>query len=193
MTWLDERLFGWSRSAHRGTSAWGGGSSLDTSRASTPDISDEEEEGDYDNVIDYLGSYVGTNLSHKRSRSKSLRGSYADLQQLKHKDSASENQDGTIKASNSRSSLSSAQAQYAPVYQKRPIPHWPSSSPATTNTSNEEPTENLPSPNHRKGPRERKSSLSDRVAVEKIGELNPVDTFRQATEELNRDIADRSQ
>lgn len=189
MTWLDERLFGWSHSAHRGTSAWGGGSSLDTSRASTPDMSDEEEEGDYDNVIDYLGSYVGTNLLQKRT---GQRGSYADLHQVKHKDPASENQDGTLKASKSRGSISLTQAQYAPVYQRRPSSVRSPSSPITTNTSNEESMGECPSPTHRKSPRERRSTLSDRVAVEKIGELNPVDTFRHATEELNRDIADRS-
>ncbi|TFY74185.1 hypothetical protein EWM64_g9828, partial [Hericium alpestre] len=49
MTWLDERLFGWSRSAQRGTSAWAGGTrSQDISRAATPDVSDEEDTGDYD-------------------------------------------------------------------------------------------------------------------------------------------------
>jgi glycerol-3-phosphate O-acyltransferase / dihydroxyacetone phosphate acyltransferase len=187
MTWLDERLFGWSRSAYRGTSAWGGSSSLDTSRAATPDLSDEEEEGDYDNVIDYLGSYIGNNLSQKRSRSKSLRASYADLQQLKHKDATPGDQDGAVKPSHS-------QAQYAPVYQKRPTPHRSPSSP-TTHTSAAEPSERTgesPGFTHRNGPRERRSSLSDRVAVEKIGGLNPVNTFKHATEELNRDIADRS-
>ena len=192
MTWLDDRLFGWSRSAHRGTSAWGGPSSLDASRVATSEISDEEEEGDYDNVIDYLGSYVEKNLSQQRSRSRSIRGSYADLQQLKHKDSASENQNGSSSLSRS---VSFAQAQYAPVYQKRPTPHRSSSSSTTIETSNTEPTAPLdrPSPAQRMSPRERRSSLSDRVAVEKIGELNPVNTFKHATEELNRNIADRTQ
>jgi glycerol-3-phosphate O-acyltransferase / dihydroxyacetone phosphate acyltransferase len=192
MTWLDERLFGWSRSAHRGTSAWGESSSLETSRTATPDMSDEEEEGDYDNVIDYLGSYMGTSPSEKRLRSKSMRGSYADLQHVKNKESASENQDGQTK---SRSILSSAQAQYAPVYQKRPMPQRSPSSFGATETSIAESTSSVgdsPYPNPRKSPRERRSSLSDQVAVEKIGGLNPVNTFKHATEELNRDIAERS-
>src|SRR6266446_10402484 len=50
MTWIDERLFGWSRSATRGTSAWGGNVE-DLSRVNTPDDSDEEDTGDYDNVV----------------------------------------------------------------------------------------------------------------------------------------------
>ncbi|KAF8188418.1 glycerol-3-phosphate O-acyltransferase [Pholiota molesta] len=48
MTWIDERLFGWSRSSKRGTSAWGGPVD-DISRINTPDDSDEEDTGDYDN------------------------------------------------------------------------------------------------------------------------------------------------
>jgi glycerol-3-phosphate O-acyltransferase/dihydroxyacetone phosphate acyltransferase len=193
MTWLDERLFGWSRSARRGTSAWGGASSLDASRAATPDVSDDEEEGDYDNVIDYLGSYIGANLSMKRSRSKSLRGSYADLQQLKMKGSGSDrDQDGLLKPVKSpRATVSFAQSQYAPVYHKRPTPFRSPSSPQTsTSSTTSSPADSL---NFRKGPRERRSSLSDRVAVEKIGGLNPVDTFKHATEELNRDVADHAQ
>ncbi|KAF8582673.1 glycerol-3-phosphate O-acyltransferase [Ramaria rubella] len=188
MTWLDERLFGWSRSAHRGTSAWGGPSSLDTSQAATPDNSDDEE-GDYDNVIDYLGSYVGTSTS--RSKSKSLRGSYADLQQFKSRETASEHTEDSPQRS--RPPLSTAQSQYAPVYQKRPIAMRSPSSPASSQVqiSDVESTDSSGF-NHRIGLRERKSSLSDRVAVEKIGELDPTDTFKHATEELNRDIAGHS-
>lgn len=188
MTWLDERLFGWSRSARRGTSVWGGSSSLDASRAATPDVSDEEEEGDYDNVIDYLGSYVGASLSRKRSRSKSLRGSYADLQQLKMKEAASErDEDGFLKPAKSpRGSVSFAQSQYAPVYQhKRPSPFR---SPSSPQVQTEGINGSSSGPHLRKGPRERRSSLSDRVAVEKIGGLSPVESFKHATEELNRDV-----
>ncbi|KAA1475269.1 hypothetical protein DENSPDRAFT_418220 [Dentipellis sp. KUC8613] len=79
MTWLDERLFGWSRSAARGTSAWAGGSgrSTDASRAASPlhspDGSDDElgDAGDYDNV---LGALRGRGSHHS---------SYADLQKLR--------------------------------------------------------------------------------------------------------------
>ncbi|KZT26230.1 hypothetical protein NEOLEDRAFT_1197549 [Neolentinus lepideus HHB14362 ss-1] len=81
MTWLDERLFGWSRSAKRGTSAWAGGAqSHDISHAGTPDISDDEDGGDYDNVLGYLPSYE---TQGSRGRSRSHHSSYADLQKLR--------------------------------------------------------------------------------------------------------------
>jgi glycerol-3-phosphate O-acyltransferase/dihydroxyacetone phosphate acyltransferase len=80
MTWLDERLFGWSRSAKRGTSAWGGGSEH-PSRAVTPSISDDEETGDYDDVIGLLSPPEEqlSNTGNPRSR----QSSYADLQRLR--------------------------------------------------------------------------------------------------------------
>jgi glycerol-3-phosphate O-acyltransferase / dihydroxyacetone phosphate acyltransferase len=78
-TWLDERLFGWSRSAKRGTSAWGG-SADEHSRVGTPDDTDDEDAGDYDNVIEHLDT-----LTHK---SKSRQNSYADLQRLRATSSA---------------------------------------------------------------------------------------------------------
>ncbi|KAH7889725.1 glycerol-3-phosphate O-acyltransferase [Phlebopus sp. FC_14] len=80
MTWIDERLFGWSRSAKYGTSAWGGSTPThDASRPETPDETDEEDHGDYDHVIGYLHSYEDTTKSKPRSR----QGSYADLQRLR--------------------------------------------------------------------------------------------------------------
>ena len=81
-TWLDERLFGWSKSANRGTSAWAGATrSQEISRAATPDSSEDEEVADYDNVLGYLPAYEGTPHGHHRSRSK--QSSYADLQKLR--------------------------------------------------------------------------------------------------------------
>ncbi|EAU88568.2 glycerol-3-phosphate O-acyltransferase [Coprinopsis cinerea okayama7 len=74
MTWLDERLFGWSQSARRGTSAWGGHD--DISRVATPDESEEEDNGDYDNVVGILHD---DGLARTRSRNSS----YADLQRLR--------------------------------------------------------------------------------------------------------------
>lgn len=74
MTWIDERLFGWSRSARRGTSAWGGFSGDESSRVGTPDESDEEDTGDYDNVI-------VPDSQNPKSRSRT--SSYADLQRLR--------------------------------------------------------------------------------------------------------------
>jgi len=78
MTWIDERLFGWSRSATRGTSAWGGNVD-DMSRINTPDDSDEEDTGDYDNVVGLVGD-EHTPASYK---SRSRQSSYADLQRLR--------------------------------------------------------------------------------------------------------------
>ncbi|KAH9934782.1 glycerol-3-phosphate O-acyltransferase [Fomitopsis serialis] len=78
MTWLDERLFGWTRSASRGTSAWSGTRSQDISRAPSPDAS-EDETGDYDNVLGYL---EGRSTQSSRP-GRSHQSSYADIQRLK--------------------------------------------------------------------------------------------------------------
>ncbi|KAF8212268.1 glycerol-3-phosphate O-acyltransferase [Mycena galopus ATCC 62051] len=78
MTWLDERLFGWSRSSTRGTSAWGG-SSADASRIGTPNDSEDEDSGDYDDVIAFLPGSAPQAASKVRSR----QSSYADLQRLR--------------------------------------------------------------------------------------------------------------
>ncbi|KAI0256667.1 glycerol-3-phosphate O-acyltransferase [Lactifluus subvellereus] len=86
MNWLDERLFGWSRSAGRGTSAWAGPlpRSRDISRAPSPEVSDDEDTGDYDNVLGILRSDADDgHLTPNRARSRSLHGSYADLQKLR--------------------------------------------------------------------------------------------------------------
>lgn len=82
-TWLDERLFGWSKSAHRGTSVWAGATrSQEISRAATPDLlpSEDEEVVDYDNVLGYLPIYEGAPHGH---RVRSKQNSYADLQKLR--------------------------------------------------------------------------------------------------------------
>ncbi|KAG2064628.1 glycerol-3-phosphate O-acyltransferase [Suillus decipiens] len=79
MTWIDERLFGWSRSAKGGTSAWGGSTpTQDSSRPVTPDLSDDEDHGDYDHAVNYISAYEDASR-HVRSR----QGSYADLQRLR--------------------------------------------------------------------------------------------------------------
>lgn len=84
MSWLDERLFGWSRSAGRGTSAWAGppSKSPDISRPASPDTSDDEDTGDYDTVLGVLRSDDG-HVTPNRARSRSQHGSYADLQKLR--------------------------------------------------------------------------------------------------------------
>ena len=68
-------MFGWSRSAKRGTSAWAG--SADISRAATPDASSDEE-GDYD-----TRGYLEVPGRFGRARSRSQQASYADLQKLR--------------------------------------------------------------------------------------------------------------
>ena len=80
MSWIDERLFGWSRSARRGTSAWSGPPADDSSRVGTPDYSDEEDTGDYDNVIGAIPMNEDSTCSQK---SRSRQSSYADLQRLR--------------------------------------------------------------------------------------------------------------
>jgi glycerol-3-phosphate O-acyltransferase/dihydroxyacetone phosphate acyltransferase len=77
-------LFGWSRSAGRGTSAWAGPllRSRDSSRAASPEVSDDEDTGDYDNVLGILHSDDGQ-ASPNRAGSRSQHGSYADLQKLR--------------------------------------------------------------------------------------------------------------
>lgn len=164
MTWLDERLFGWSRSTRRGTSAWGGGTPMtELSRAATPDASDSEE-GDYEHVISYLGSYTGDNASY-RTRSRSLKGSYADLHLLKTKDSVGNSADST------KPELKNANS---PALRFR----------ATGNDLGSDPFQN----GHREAPRARKSSLTDRVPVEKIGNLTSTDSFQTSTSILNKEI-----
>jgi glycerol-3-phosphate O-acyltransferase / dihydroxyacetone phosphate acyltransferase len=72
MTWIDERLFGWTRSSKRGTSVWS--DVEDPSRANTPDETDEEDVGDYDNVIGLIPA---------NDDQCSRQNSYADLQRLR--------------------------------------------------------------------------------------------------------------
>ena len=79
MTWIDERLFGWSRSAKRGTSAWGGGGEI--SQIHTPDDSDDEDTGDYDNVVGLVTSSDDQMGPTQKTRSR--QSSYADLQRLR--------------------------------------------------------------------------------------------------------------
>jgi glycerol-3-phosphate O-acyltransferase/dihydroxyacetone phosphate acyltransferase len=166
MNWLDERLFGWSRSARRGTSVWGGtaGSSRATSRVATPDISDDEDHGDYDNVIGYLPSIVGEAINGfglSRSRTpKSLRSSFADLPSVR------------------RAEQDKARSGLTPIDTKSRTPGI--SQPPS------------PTLSMRPGrPRQRKMSLTDSVPVERIGRLDHDETFVEATDELNRENEER--
>jgi len=83
MTWIDERLFGWSRSAQRGTSAWGGVTPVnESSRSGTPNETDDEEAPDYDNVLGYFPDQEQPG-SPRVPKSRSRNSSYADLQRLR--------------------------------------------------------------------------------------------------------------
>jgi len=83
MTWIDERLFGWSRSAKHGTSAWGGVTpSIEISRSGTPNDSDDEEAPDYDDVLGYFPDQEQPGTP-RVPKSRSRNSSYADLQRLR--------------------------------------------------------------------------------------------------------------
>jgi glycerol-3-phosphate O-acyltransferase/dihydroxyacetone phosphate acyltransferase len=140
-SWLDERLFGWSRSAGRGTSVWAGPppKSPDISRPTSPDASDDEDTGDYEHVLGVLRSDNG-HSSPNRAQSRSQHGSYADLQKLR---------------------MTEVQGQ-GPAE-----PESPTGSP------------------HR---RQRRPSLSDLVAVERISALDPREQFKDCTDDINSEI-----
>ena len=74
-------MFGWSRSASRGSNVWENKSrnaSRSASRIPSPDFSDDEI-GDYDALLGYLDGKSGSG----RSKSRSAKSSYADLQRLR--------------------------------------------------------------------------------------------------------------
>lgn len=177
MTWLDERLFGWSRSAHRGTSAWGGNTTVSSRAASgpaSPDASDDEDQGDYDNVINYLPSIVGdaiTGLGFARSKTpRSQRGSYADLPSVRRaeEDRAHRSHLGPLDTKTTRRSQPPS-----PYLSTRQMPPSPTLS------------------THSGGGRRRKMSLSDSVPVERIGRIDLDEPFEEATEELNQENESR--
>ncbi|KAI0670469.1 glycerol-3-phosphate O-acyltransferase [Trametes maxima] len=163
MTWLDERLFGWSSSAVRGTSAWAGGSrSQEISRAATPDVSDDEDAPDYDNLI--LPSGDGFSLA---SRPRSQRSSYADITRLRRtSNAANTNGLGLTPASSTAPAVSAI----ATGEQVGPD------------------TDGL----HFRGQaRVRKASLSDDVPVEIIGRVDRGEPFKEATQDLNSEMRKR--
>ena len=160
MTWLDERLFGWSRSTRRGTSGWDGTiSSVEASRVGSPDISDDEDHGDYDNVIGYLPNIPGSPVSLSR-QPKSLRGSFADLPSVKSRENLA------LPKSQPSSPVVATSLHLSPLV----------------------PSDGSGALTHRKaGHRQRKASLSDNVPVERIGRIDSDETFKEATEELNQE------
>ncbi|PBK84700.1 hypothetical protein ARMGADRAFT_1132289 [Armillaria gallica] len=154
MTWIDERPFGWSR---RGTSAWSGGDEI--SRVGTPEYSDEEDAGDYDNVLGYLPGQDDPSNPGYKARSRT--NSYADLQRMR---------------------LSPLQPMAAPpkLYQNEA-------------TSPSSPTTELDGIHFRRGHRNRKSSLSDGVPVERIASVDRGESFNAATNHLNDEIRQKKE
>lgn len=162
-TWLDERLFGWSHSATRGTSAWGGGGtkSQEISRAPSPDASDDEDAGDYDNVLGFLPSSHDGFLTPGRHRSRSNQNSYADLQKLR-----------MAKPGTSGSPYQSSQADGSP----------------TTSPTDMDGNGNGNGDSGLHHRRERKMSLNDRVAVKRLSALDREEGFKECTDDINKEI-----
>jgi len=159
MTWIDERLFGWSRSAKHGTSAWGG-STEDISRAGTPDGTDDEDTGDYENVIGFIPAYEDQpNLAHN---SRSRQSSYADLQRLRV-------------------------STFPPVCPSIPPLSSQPSSASSTSISSAFERDELHLPSIHTG-RDWRGSLSDRVPVERVAALDHQELFVDATHGLNDKI-----
>ncbi|KAI0721682.1 glycerol-3-phosphate O-acyltransferase [Cerioporus squamosus] len=161
MTWLDERLFGWTRSASRGTSAWAGTRSQEISRAATPDVSDEEDAPDYDDIL-AVPSGDGHSLS---TRPRSQRSSYADIQRLRLSSNAANTNGGLL-------------SPLAPMA-------------AATATAPHADTDGLHFRGGQQQTRKRKPSLSDSVPVEVIGEMDRAEPFKEATQDLNTEMKKR--
>ena len=163
-TWLDERLFGWTRSATRGTSAWAGTRSQEISRAATPDVSDEEDAPDYDDIL-AVPSGDGHSLS---TRPRSQRSSYADIQRLRRSSSTANTNGGML------SPLSPTVA-----------------ASATATGEKHTDTDGLHFRGGQQQTRTRKASLSDSVPVEVIGEVDRGEPFKEATKDLNTEMKKR--
>lgn len=200
MTWIDERLFGWSHSTRQEEIS--GTTSGMTSRQDTPDASDDEEaNADYENVVGYLHTYEPS-LSKKRARSN--HASYADFQQLRRNASSGEVEapgqqsasDSPLK-SRTRSRSEMNLSQLAPVYH-----HLASRSPINSPLSStysllpsQTPDESTPpSPVSENSPgrnRQRRSSLNDGVNVHRIAAQSSTSTFQQNTVSINQENQDK--
>ncbi|KIO34813.1 hypothetical protein M407DRAFT_240595 [Tulasnella calospora MUT 4182] len=168
ITWLDERIWGWTRSARRGTNVWAGPKSTEASRMHSPDASDEESEeetGDYDDVLGNIPGYVSPS---NRLRSRSLANSYADLQQLK-------------RSTEQRKHLHPEDHHLAPI--KVPVDSSASVSP--TSTTHPDGDGQPPSPSSPR--RERRNSLEGNVHVGRLAVLDQEEPFKECTEDINRE------
>lgn len=164
MTWIDERLFGWSHSAKRGTSAWSGFSG-EESRVATPDDSDDEDAGDYDNVIGFIPNPDEKLNSKTTHKSRSRNSSYADLQRLRLSPLA------PLGTTTTAGSLA--------------VPTGQLSASSSTSVS---PSTELDGLHFHQGPRNRKASLNDGVSVRRLAQVDPEESFDQATDDLNDEI-----
>lgn len=168
MTLIDQYLFGWSRSARRGTSAWGGPAtpsiSTEPSRHGTPDASDDEDHGDYEDLLGYLHVAQAQHGTGGKKRIKSARSSFADLQQLK-----------SPKMTSSSTAFASSQPSSSGLRLRQVDGSIPSATPSPD------------SPTFRAGSRSRKHSLIANVDVERLGEVPQREPFDEATEELNHE------
>jgi glycerol-3-phosphate O-acyltransferase / dihydroxyacetone phosphate acyltransferase len=173
-TWLDERLFGWSSSSKRGTSAWAGSPSGETTRVGTPEHSDGEDAGDYEHVLGVLPP-SGTVSPH---RSRSRAGSYADLQKLRLSKPGARGAAATLLIPSTTSATSSAR--------NTAVDSPQNSGTGTDGSAPGSPTDSIRS---RHG---RKSSLSDGVPVGRIAAVPRRESFDSATRELRREIDERS-
>jgi glycerol-3-phosphate O-acyltransferase/dihydroxyacetone phosphate acyltransferase len=128
----------------------------------TPDGSDNEDSGDYDNVLGYLPAYEGRPKTPLRS------GSFADLQKLRMTAS-----DGLF--DKNRSDCFSH--------------HFPGGSAHKSVEVNHSPIdgEGLFLRRHRS----RKPSLSDSVPVERISASDDDKEFRNVTNDINREIQEK--
>ena len=222
MKWLDERLFGWSRSARRGTSVWAGGaSSHGPSAVTSPEGSDDEDNGDYEHVLGYLpGLGIGDGT---RSAGRSRSTSYADLQSLRKGDGMQSFQalspSSPTSGLRSRSRSDVNQTHLTPAYQARRsgpsspvrntlaltsmpppihIPAGPEST-ATASSTSHSPTSTSysyvmagpPSAGLRESPRQRRMSLNDGVNVQRIALASPTESFDETTEGINRENTTR--
>lgn len=125
------------------------------------DDGSEEEHGDYDDVVGYIPGYVSPS---NRMRSRSLANSYADLQQLK-------------KASEHKRPLHPEDHHLTPRKSLNPI--VVANGNGFNGHANPAPPETSPVR------RNRKSSLSDNVQVERLAQLDPQEAFKDCTQDIN--------
>ena len=158
-TWIDERLFGWSRSAKHGTSAWSGSHTpgVDISRSGSPNETDDEEAPDYDNVLGYFPDQDHQLGSPRGYKSRSRNSSYADLQRLRMTNGES--------IAHVHSFIASSLA-------------WVASSPNLTADGLQ----------LRHGHRSRKQSLSDLVSVDRLAVSPPLQPFEDTTTLINKEM-----